>query len=73
MCPGPPQLLGYLEKDFLLWAKNLNIIYHHFQEHVRKGKMHIYPFSTKDQLADILIKPLPQNDFLHLRKKILQF
>jgi hypothetical protein len=54
-------------------TKHINIIYHHFREHVRRGKIHIYPVSTKDQLADILTKPLPQNDFLRLRKKILHF
>ena len=54
-------------------TKHINIVYHHFREHVRKGKIHIYPVLTKDQLADILAKPLPQNDFLRLRKKILHF
>ena len=54
-------------------TKHINLKYHHFREFVRLGKIHVYPISTKDQIADLLTKPLAQNDFLKLRKKILHF
>jgi len=54
-------------------TKHINLKYHHFCEFVCLGKIHVYPISTKDQIADLLTKPLPQNDYLKLRKKILHF
>jgi hypothetical protein len=44
-------------------TKHINVCYHHFCEHVRKGLINIFPINTKDQIADILTKPLAQNDF----------
>ena len=54
-------------------TKHINIKYHHFREHVRNGLIKIYPISTHDQIADIFTKPLPQNQFLKLRKVLLHF
>jgi hypothetical protein len=49
-------------------TKHINVCYHHFREHVRKGLIKIFPIDTKDQIADVLTKPLAQNDFQrHLR------
>ncbi len=44
-------------------TKHINICYHHFREHVRKGLIKIFPVNTKDQIADTLTKALAQNDF----------
>jgi hypothetical protein len=44
-------------------TKHINLKYHHFREFVRLGKIHVYPISTKDQIAELLTKPLPQNIF----------
>ncbi len=44
-------------------TKHINVCYHHFCEHVRKGLIKIFPVNTNDQIADALIKPLAQNDF----------
>jgi hypothetical protein len=44
-------------------TKHINVCYHHFHEHVRKGLIKIFPIDTKDQIADVLTKPLAQNDF----------
>ncbi|KAL7474003.1 hypothetical protein ACHAW6_000506, partial [Cyclotella cf. meneghiniana] len=41
-------------------TKHINVCYHHFWEHVRKGLIKIYPIDTKK-------KPLPQNPFCHHR------
>jgi hypothetical protein len=46
-------------------TKHINVCYHHFHEHVRKGLIKIFPVSTEDQIADILTKALPQNLFQH--------
>jgi hypothetical protein len=44
-------------------TKHINVCYHHFHEHVRKGLIKIFPINTKDQIADSLTKALAQNDF----------
>ncbi len=44
-------------------TKHINVCYHHFCEHVRKGFIKIFPIDTKDQIADALTKALAQNDF----------
>jgi hypothetical protein len=54
-------------------TKHINVTYHHFREHVRKGTIQIYPIGTNDQIADIFTKPLPQNLFLKHRNKLLHF
>ena len=54
-------------------TKAINVIYHHFREHVRLGQIQIYPISTDLQRADILTKPTVQNIFLRHRKAISHF
>jgi hypothetical protein len=49
-------------------TKHINVCYHHFCEHVRKGLIKIFPIDTKDQIADALTKALAQNDFTCHRK-----
>jgi hypothetical protein len=44
-------------------TKHINVCYHHFREHVRKGLINIFPIDIKDQIADALTKPLAQNVF----------
>ncbi len=44
-------------------TKHINVCYHHFRKHVRKGLIKVFPIDTKDQIADDLTKPLAQNDF----------
>ncbi len=44
-------------------TKHINVCYHHFCKHVRKGLIKIFPIDTKDQMADTLTKSLAQNDF----------
>jgi hypothetical protein len=43
-------------------TKHINVCYHHFRKHVRKGLIKIFPIDTKDQIADTLTKALAQND-----------
>ena len=49
-------------------TKHINVCYHHFREHVRKGLIEIFPIDTQNQLADTLTKALVQNDFMRHRK-----
>ena len=49
-------------------TKHINVCYHHFREHVRKGLIKIFPVDTKDQIADVLTKALAQNDFQRHRR-----
>jgi len=44
-------------------TKHINVCYHHFRKHVRKGLIKIFPIDRKDQIADTLTKALAQNDF----------
>jgi hypothetical protein len=48
-------------------TKHINVCYHHFREHVRKGLIKIFPVGTADQIADVLMKALAQNDFVRHR------
>ena len=49
-------------------TKHINVCYHHFREHVRKGLIKIFLIDTRDQVADALTKPLAQNTFYRHRK-----
>ncbi len=44
-------------------AKHINISYHHFCKHLRKGLIKIFPVGTRNQMTDALTKDLPQKDF----------
>ena len=52
-------------------TKHINVVVHHFRDYVRKGLISIYPIESVKQIADIFTKPLDQNAFLFLRKKLL--
>ena len=52
-------------------TKHINIVYHHFQEHVMKKKVKINQIDTKDQIADFFTKPLAQNLFVKHQMKLL--
>jgi hypothetical protein len=54
-------------------TKHVNVIYHHFRDYVCKGLIQIYPIKTSEQIGDLLTKPLSQNSFLYLRKKLLHW
>ena len=44
-------------------TKHLNNVYHHFRESVQNNEVTLIAVSTKNQLADLLTKPLPNNLF----------
>ena len=52
-------------------TKHINLVFHHFREHVRKGLVSIHHVSTTLQIADMLTKPLDHNSFLRHQKKLL--
>ena len=52
-------------------TKHINIVYHHFREHVRKRIIQLFPISTTNQLADIFTKPLSSPLFVKFRKDIM--
>lgn len=51
-------------------TKHIAIKYHHFRDHVSKGKISIHAIDTKEQTADIFTKPLEKDLFLYLRSKL---
>jgi hypothetical protein len=51
-------------------TKHINVCYHHFREHVHKGLIKIFPIDMKDRIADVLTKPLAQNDLQHHRRSM---
>jgi len=51
-------------------SKHINTCYHHFREFARKGLLKFYPISTTSQIADVLTKNLPYNDFMKHRVKM---
>ena len=52
-------------------TKHINLVYHHFREAVREGKIDVLHVDTTEQIADMFTKPLPQNDFVKFRRKLL--
>ena len=46
-------------------TKHINVCYHHFREHVRKGLIKIFSVDTRDQVAEALTKAFAQNTFVH--------
>ena len=51
--------------------RHIAIKYHHFREYVCKGLIKVEWIETKDQVADILTKPLAGELFKDSRKKLL--
>ena len=52
-------------------TKYINIKYWHFREHLEQGKITIHTVSTKDQIVDMLTKPLAETDFEELKARIM--
>jgi hypothetical protein len=50
--------------------KHISMDYHFVREQVRDGKLQVSHVSTKDQLADLLTKPLAHTRFVDLRSKM---
>ncbi|CAJ2670693.1 unnamed protein product [Trifolium pratense] len=75
---APPKLLcdniaaTYLCSNPVLHSrmKHISLDYHFVREQVQAGKLQVSHVSTKDQLADILTKPLATAKFEDLRDKI---
>ena len=52
-------------------TKHINLVYHHFRSYAREGLIKIYSISSKEQICDMMTKPLAQNQFQYLRKKFM--
>ena len=52
-------------------TKHIAIKYHHFRSFVSNGTIIINSIDTKEQLADIFTKPLPEKSFRHLRRQFM--
>jgi histone deacetylase 1/2 len=52
-------------------TKHIALKYHHFRQYVKKGEIEISHINTKEQTADILTKPLNEQMFVYLRKKLI--
>lgn len=51
-------------------TKHLELDLFFVREKVQQGSIHVTHISSKDQIADILTKPLPKSQFLFLRSKL---
>ena len=54
-------------------TKHINQMFHHFRKYINDGSIKVLPVDKKEQTADIFIKPLAQNQFLKLRKKLIGY
>ena len=52
-------------------TKHIDLKYHHFKEHVRKGLIKINPIDTLEKLAVIFTKALTFPIFNYLRKNMM--
>jgi hypothetical protein len=52
-------------------TKHIAIKYHHFCSFVADGTITIHSIDTKEQLADILTKPLAEKSFCYLRRELM--
>ena len=52
-------------------TKHIAIKYHHFRSFVQDETITIHSIGTKEQLADILTKPLAESSFCYLRQKLM--
>ncbi|GKE96553.1 transposable element [Tanacetum coccineum] len=50
--------------------KHVALDYHFVRERVSEGSLRVLHISSKDQIADVLTKPLARRMFLHFRSKI---
>ena len=51
-------------------TKHSEIRHHFIRDHVARGDIDLSYVSTKDQLADIFMKPLDEARFLYLRNEL---
>ena len=51
--------------------KHINQSFHHFREHVERQEIIVKAMPTDKQMADILIKPLPEAACVHHRRSIM--
>ena len=51
-------------------TKHIEIRHHFLRDHVRKGHCVLEFVDTKNQLADIFIKPLPKETFFAIRREL---
>jgi hypothetical protein len=52
-------------------TKHINNKLHHFRDYVTRGEISIVRINTKEQLADILTKPVTEDILITLRKKVM--
>ncbi len=51
-------------------TKHIALDYHHFRQFVSNGTIKISPIDTKEQIADMLMKPLDEKQFKYLWTKL---
>ena len=54
-------------------SKHFALRLHHFRSYIVNKTVTIEHIDTKNQIADLLTKPLPKVQFSHLRRKIMQW
>ena len=55
-----------------LLTKHINNKYRHFRDYVEQGKITIHAVNTKQQIADMLTKPLAEREFTEMKIKIME-
>lgn len=56
--------------EFHKRTKHIDIKYHYIREQYEEGKFILEYVKSKDQLSDIMTKPIPKEQFQYLRRKL---
>lgn len=57
-------------QNFSSRTKHIALKYHHFRSYVERKLIDIVHVQSRDQISDILTKPLEETAFKYLRRKL---
>ena len=69
-CDNLGTIFLFVNPVFHTCTKHVKVDYHFVHDHITKQEIQVRFISSKDQLADVLTKPLPPVSFVYFRSKL---